>query len=357
MLPAALPSVSDLRAERCYLAGMRRSLDTRRAVPPIPLRELSRVALAATVLLSLACSDSNEDDPLGTGGTQTGTAGTTAAAGTGGSAGSAGSAGAAQGGSAGTTAAGGTGGGATAAAICPEGALFCDDFEAAALGAVAAPWRASTNQATVNVDQLQAFSGTNAVHVNAPQLGTYHRGYFALDQGSSAGIFPAVAQEMYGRAMMYLAELPNADAHWTFIQGEGPSADGTHNALYRYGGQHQNGAGLMANYETTNISTDCWKHSASVIPAATWACVEWRFAVETNEMQFWLNGEELTDIHVTGSGEGCVGQALEGQWTAPPAFETLYLGWEHYQQTANPIDLWVDAVVVNTERVGCPAAP
>jgi len=35
----------------------------------------------------------------------------------------------------------------------------------------------------------------------------------------------------------------------------------------------------------------------------------------------------------------------------------LYLGWEHYQQTANPIDLWVDDVAVGTERLGCPAAP
>jgi hypothetical protein len=233
--------------------------------------------------------------------------------------------------------------------------LFCDDFEDDAVGALAAPWRTSTNNATVVVDEVQAFSGTKAVHVNAPQAGTYHRGYFALDQGSSAGIFPAVAQEMYGRAMVYLADYPNAAAHWTFIQGEGPAADNSHNALYRYGGQHQNGAQLMANYETTMISTDCWDHSSSVLPEAQWTCVEWRFAVATNEMQFWLNGTELSDIHVTGMGEGCVGNALGGQWIAPPAFTTLYLGWEHYQQTMNPIDLWMDDVVVDTERVGCPA--
>lgn len=318
---------------------MRRSLDNPRSVLRFPRRRLG-LALGIGAVLAFGCSDSDEDDPLGGGGTPAGSAGTSGAAG-----------------GAGASQAGGGGAGAAAAAICPEGALFCDDFENAAPGAVAAPWRASTNQATVNVDQAQAFSGTNAVHVNAPQAGTYHRGYFALDQGSSAGIFPAVAQEMYGRAMMYLAELPNADAHWTFIQGEGPSADGTHNALYRFGGQHENGAQLMANYETTNISTDCWQHSATFMPTAAWTCVEWRFSVATNEMQFWLNGNELSDIHVTGSGQGCVGQALNGQWVAPPAFETLYLGWEHYQQTANPIDLWVDAVVVDTERVGCPAAP
>jgi polysaccharide lyase-like protein len=245
------------------------------------------------------------------------------------------------------------------AIACPESALFCDDFEDAALGAVAAPWEQSVNQATVNVDEVQAYSGTKAVHVNAPQAGTYHRGYISLDDGSNAGIFPAVAQEMYGRAMMYLPVLPNADVHWTFIQGEGAAAgEPAHNALYRYGGQHQNGAQLMANYETTNgVATDCWDHSATLLPVAAWTCVEWRFSVATNEMQFWMNGTELTDIHVTGAGEGCGGNALEGQWTAPPAFQTLYLGWEHYQQTQNPIDLWVDDVAVGTERLGCPPAP
>jgi len=314
------------------------------------------LVLAAATGLALACSSSDDDDeqptpPSAGAGGQVAAAGAAGAAGGGGDTAAAGAGGVA-----------GAGGGGPVAVACPEAALFCDDFEEAALGAVAAPWRESVNQATVNVDELQSYSGTKAVHVNAPQAGTYHRGYFALDQGSSAGIFPAVATEMYGRAMMYLPVLPNADVHWTFIQGEGAAApaDGIaqHNALYRYGGQHQNGAQLMANYETTaGVSTDCWDHSTTLLPVAAWTCVEWRFSGSTNEMQFWMNGTELTDIHVTGEGEGCVGNALGGQWTAPPAFQTLYLGWEHYQQTANPIDLWVDDVAVGTERLGCPPAP
>jgi polysaccharide lyase-like protein len=327
-------------------------------------RQLALIAAALGV--ALACSDDSDTNGssggTAAGGTAPGTAGTGGAGTAGASAGGPGSGGdagsPAQAGSGGVSAAGAAGTGSAAVAICPEGAVFCDDFEQAALGAVSAPWRESTNMATVAVDEVQAFNGTKAVHVNAPQAGTYHRGYFALDQGS----YPGAAQEMYGRAMMYLPVLPNADVHWTFIQGEGvaaPSPDvATHNALYRYGGQHQNGAQLMANYETTNmVPTDCWDHSASVLPTAKWTCVEWHFKVATNEMQFWLEGNELSDIHVIDRGEGCGGDALGGQWLAPPAFETLYLGWEHYQQTQNPIDLWVDAVVVDTKRVGCPAEP
>lgn len=322
--------------------------------------------------MALACSSSEDDPATGAGGSagatptppsgggsagtagSGGSAGAPAQGGNGGTAGGAGASGSA--GAAGTAGAAGAGGGASAAALCPEGSLFCAGFEDAAVGALTAPWRTSAQNATVNVDEMQAFSGSKAVHVNAPQAGTYHRGYFALDQGSSAGIFPAVATEMYGRAMVYLPVLPNADVHWTFIQGEGRAADNTHNALYRYGGQHQNGAQLMANYETTDgVATDCWDHSESLLPVAEWTCVEWHFVVASNEMQFWLNGTELSDIHVTGMGEGCGGDALDGQWLAPPAFQTLYLGWEHYQQTMNPIDLWMDDIVVGTQRVGCPA--
>ena len=317
-------------------------------------RALPALLIGAATALALSCSSSDDGDDTNASG---GTAG--AAAGNAGTGGSSGGTPAAAGtGGGGTGGGGGAAGSGPVAVACPESALFCDDFEAAALGAVSAPWSPSVNQATVNVDEAQAYSGTKAVHVNAPQAGTYHRGYFSLSQGSSANIFPAVALEMYGRAMMYLPVLPNADVHWTFIQGEGRAADDTHNALYRYGGQHQNGAQLMANYETTMpVATDCWKHSATLLPVATWACVEWRFSVATNEMQFWMNGNELTDLHVTGEGEGCGGDDLGGQWLAPPAFQTLYLGWEHYQQTANPIDLWVDDVAVSTERLGCPPAP
>jgi hypothetical protein len=316
------------------------------------------LALSCAAAVALACS-SSEDDPTGSagsGGSPAGTSGSGGAAGAAGGSGTGGSGTAGSGGG-GSAGAAGAGGGATAAALCPADSLFCEGFENAAVGALTAPWRTSATNASVNVDELQAFGGSKAAHVNAPQAGTYHRGYFALDQGSSAGIFPAVATEMYGRAMVYLPVLPNADVHWTFIQAEGRSADNTHNALYRYGGQHQNGAQLMANYETTDPgpNSDCWDHSASLLPVAEWACVEWHFIVASNEMQFWLNGTELTDIHVTGMGEGCVANDLGGQWLAPPAFQTLYLGWEHYQQTMNPIDLWMDDIVVDTQRVGCPA--
>jgi hypothetical protein len=244
---------------------------------------------------------------------------------------------------------------------CPPNALFCDDFEDDAAGQFpAAPWQNSTGSgASVRVDGVQAFSGRQAVHVNAPPNAGYRRGYFSLEQGSS-NVFPALSRGMFGRAMMWLDATPNAVAHWTIIQAEGRAADGTHDAYYRYGGQQQGGAGIMANYETNmGVSTDCYSHSATRMPTQSWACVEWRFAVATNEMQMWLNGTELNDLHVidrpTSAGSGCLGNGVNGEWLAPPAFQTLHLGWEQYQQHSNDTNLWVDDVVISTERVGCPA--
>jgi hypothetical protein len=50
-----------------------------------------------------------------------------------------------------------------------------------------------------------------------------------------------------------------------------------------------------------------------------------------------------------------MGNGVNGQWLAPPAFQALHLGWEQYQQHSNDTNLWVDDVVASTERVGCPA--
>jgi hypothetical protein len=244
---------------------------------------------------------------------------------------------------------------------CPANALFCDDFEDDALGQFpGAPWQNQTGSgATAQVDGVQSFSGSKAVHVSAPAGQAYRRGYFSLQQGSS-NIFPAASDEMFGRAMFFLDATPNAVVHWTLIQAEGRAADGGHDAYYRYGGQQQGGAGLMANYETNNgVSTDCYAHSATRMPVQRWACVEWHFRVATNEMQMYLDGNEVTDMHVTNrptsAGSGCLGNGVNGQWLAPPAFTTLHLGFERYQQPTNAQNLWVDDVVVSTERVGCPA--
>jgi hypothetical protein len=287
----------------------------------------------------------------------------------------AGGSGAASGGSSGAPAVAAGGSGSVAAggyepaeplsALCPAGTAFCEDFEDdAADRAPQSPWSDATNGATARVDALHAFGGSQALHVNVPSGPPPHRGYVALQQGS----FAAANREMYGRVMVWLDAAPRPAAgdglHWTLFQGEGRAATNNYNAIYRFGGERQGGAGLLANYETTQdgnppVRSDCAQHSASKIPTQRWACFEWHFSQASNVVQYWLDGCELSDLHVIDRGPTCRYNEppLNGEWLAPPAFQTLYMGWEQYAASSNAVDVWLDAVVVSTTRVGCPAAP
>ena len=250
-------------------------------------------------------------------------------------------------------------------ALCPAGTAFCEDFEDDALDrAPQSPWSDATNGATARIDAAHAFAGSQALHVNVPSGPPPHRGYVALQQGS----FAAANREMYGRVMVWLNAAPSPASgdgiHWTLFQGEGRAATNNYNAIYRFGGERQGGAGLLANYETTQdgnppVRSDCAQHSASKIPTQRWTCFEWRFSQASNEVQYWMDGSELSDIHVVDRGPTCRYNEppLNGEWLAPPAFQTLYMGWEQYAASSNPVDVWLDGVVVSTSRVGCPAPP
>jgi hypothetical protein len=247
---------------------------------------------------------------------------------------------------------------------CTE-ALFCDSFEDDTAGVLpGAPWKEETygTGARIIVSREKAFSGEQSMQVIAPG-GARRRGYVALHQPP---VFPAARREMFGRVMVWLDAAPipieGSDAvHWTLLQGEGRSADDRYNAIYRLGGELHSGLGLKANYETTPpVRSDCRQHSARQLPLRQWTCVEWHFDGESNEMEFWLDGASLADLHVKGRGSAadsnCRHQGdLHGEWLAPPAFQSLYLGLERYDITANDQNLWIDDVVVSKRRVGCPA--
>ena len=167
---------------------------------------------------------------------------------------------------------------------------------------------------------------------------------------------------MYGRAMVLLDEAPIAlpgapPVHWTLLQGEGRSADDRYNSIYRLGVEGKGGTQLMANFETTPpVTTDCKQASTRTLPVRRWTCVEWHMEVASNEMQFWLDGRKV--VHVTGkatAANACRGDDLQGEWRAPPKFDSFYLGFERYADSANDQNLWIDDVALSKPRVGCSA--
>jgi hypothetical protein len=287
----------------------------------------------------------------GTGGGAAGTGGGSAGAG-GGSAGTGGATAGTGGATAGTGgASAGTGGastGGSGGAPCAH-AIFCDDFEAYTAGAAPkGPWKVTTNQGTVAVDTKHAHSGKNAVHALTMGTQSYESALMGLE---GAPVFPVPNNGFFGRMLIYATQAPTAVAHWTIVQGEGPvPGKNITRAVYRYGGQYN--TRFMANYDSGPAASDCWRHSKTTIPLNAWACVEWQFDGPTNTLHFWLDGQALDDLTVVGKGDGCIAHDTMDNWYAP-TFNALRLGWEHYQQ--GPGELWIDDVVVDGKRIGCPA--
>ena len=240
--------------------------------------------------------------------------------------------------------------------------LFFDNFESHPAGQLPGkPWSEETYKsgAVIAVDSAHAFTGAQALHIFTPRGAKYRRGYVAIHL---ANPLPAALTGMYGRAMVYLDEAPVAlpgapPVHWTLLQGEGRSADDRYNSIYRLGVEGQGGTQLMANFETTPpVTTDCKQNSKRTLPVRRWTCVEWHLEVASNEMQFWLDGHKA--VHVAGkaaSANACRGNDLQGEWRAPPKFDSFYIGFERYADSANDQNLWVDDVALGKARVGCSA--
>ncbi|WP_437832472.1 hypothetical protein [Sorangium sp. So ce1153] len=323
---------------------------------------------AMTAMGAAACGDddggTSSSTSTGTGGGATGTGG--GATGTGG--GATGTGGGATGTGGGAT---GTGGGDTA---CAGTSLICDDFESyEGQGAPGDKWKVYTamDGSAVSVDTTKAFSGTKSVKLTTPASTGDNNYKSAMIQFIDADKLPTDANVIHGRMMFFLESAPTGDVHWTIIDGSGtiPGSDfmgAPYAAQYRYGGQHPvtGGSQLMANYDTpgywsdpkTGPQTDCWHHAneTTVVPVNEWACVEFSFDGPKNEMRFWLNGTELTDLKVSGTGQGCANNMEGFEWTAP-AFDKIALGWESYQPD-EPRTAWIDDVVIGTEQIGCPDA-
>lgn len=238
-------------------------------------------------------------------------------------------------------------------------AVFCDDFDGSpTLGSA---WDAQGNAA---ITSEKAYSGQNSVKFEATG-GGYNRNYIEL--GLAA--YPSVQKELYGRMMIWVNDPGNSGGDFTLAQTNGaPKAStgapsGT-NVMYRYrvDGREQNGY-LMGNYDTwkdngsgqTAWLTDCWQKGNTQLPRGQWACVEWNFDAEGNELHYWLNGNQLTDLSVDDLGDGCVDSSTQNNvWTGPESFTSLDLGIEQYHGDAPARTVYIDDVAVSSQYIGCP---
>ena len=244
--------------------------------------------------------------------------------------------------------------GAGGAGACPPGALVCDDFESYATAAdLAAAWTVTTTTATLVVDATKPHAGGKALHMSSP--GGTPVGVI-IKQG--APLFPIAGNVMYGRMMMWLTKAPTGAVHWNNVQSAGFLPGSTQWGKYGWGGMYGTilaGYTIRTNATDTQAVIDCSKPSRMALPEKAWTCLEWEFDGAGNQMHLWLDGALLADADIIKTGTACVTpKPPNDTWTAP-TFANLTLGWMQYQQSSTPIELWMDDVVVGTQRVGCPS--
>jgi len=216
--------------------------------------------------------------------------------------------------------------------------LLCEDFEAIAEGGVPDPavWTVDKGAgATVAVDGQQWKHGKHALHLHT--LPSDNR---ALLHETKTFPLPDGKDSLYGRAYFMIgAGLVVPKDHTNFFEASGQVNGQSGN--YRYGAAN---AKFFANYNPG----DPGESSQTSVPVGVWSCYEWAFLGDTNEMHFWIDGKELTDVAVPPGGvNGTV-------WTAPK-FDSFYFGWITYATdlASDHYDIWYDDIAIDTARIGC----
>lgn len=207
--------------------------------------------------------------------------------------------------------------------------------------------------ATVVVDATKPHAGQKALHITSS--GQTPQGAIAK---ADAPLFPIAGNVYYGRLMLWLTQAPTGGVHWNNVQSAGFMPSSTQWSKYGWGGMFGK---ILAGYTIRTTPTDsqalidCSKPSQMALPEKQWTCFEWQFDGAGNQMHLWLNGNLVSDADVITTGTQCVTpQPPNNVWQAP-AFANVTIGWLQYQQSGTAIDVWMDDLVIGTQRVGCPA--
>lgn len=225
------------------------------------------------------------------------------------------------------------------------GVQLCEDFESGVLDS--ATWTVVGTKPVI--DGVQHARGSKALHI--------------LINGNGASYiretktFPAANNTYWGRMFVYFQSLPVAPltySHWTILAASGTGVSGE----IRVSGQLQSGVnrfGVGTDNRVDANGTGDWTTSdndptgkAAPVPTGQWACIEWLHKGDTNETRFYWDGVEHPSLHTT--------PTMHGGNTNPfilPQFKSVWVGWQEYQTTTEPFELWVDEVAIDKARIGC----
>jgi hypothetical protein len=228
---------------------------------------------------------------------------------------------------------------------------LCEDFESGALD----PGTWQVNGDTPIVDTQEAARGTHALHITKTGNG--------LSYIAETKTFPEPNDAYYGRAFVYFKSLPAPTAafsyaHWTFIAASGTGVTGE----VRVGGQMQNGVNLFGvgtdsltdpggSGDWTNADRDPGPAGTPTpVPTGQWLCIEWMHDGAHNQTRLWWDAVEHPSLDTT---PATPHRGNAGVPFTLPQLTRVWLGWQEYQRTTEPFEMWVDEIAIDPGRIGC----
>jgi len=219
----------------------------------------------------------------------------------------------------------------TGAGCAGVNATFCEDFDKQTKGAK--PTGTFTVTGNMIVDSTRAFSGQQSVyiHLDNPRGDTAAQMKF---QG--APLFPALANGIFGRAMVYMTAVPGCCStsngiHWDLTTARSGGTEYTLGSMY---------GNFMPVYQPGDDSVD----TKTKWPEKKWACIQWQFSGTANMLDVKVDGTRAAPgIPVT-------------KWKFAK-WNYLDFGWINFQPSSIPVDMWIDDLAIGAEEIPCPAAP
>jgi hypothetical protein len=235
--------------------------------------------------------------------------------------------------------------------------LYCENFEAysgtVSNGEKLGPWVATVTSTatdagagqTITVDSVRPYSGSKSLHVTVP-AGMPTRG--TLNQTVKTGL--VAGNNIFGRAMVYYSNTNGNDlaigVHSWIFNANGTVTAGGASADINMGG---GGAKFQLNYHPpappAPTGTE-YSLQGGTQTAGQWMCVQWQLngSGTTNEGKVWVDGVLALDA---------VNQ--NPVWDFAQPWTSMDFGFNHYQTTTNPIDIYLDDFALNDTMIPCPS--
>jgi hypothetical protein len=186
------------------------------------------------------------------------------------------------------------------------------------------------------------------------------RGSFALHVHTETGdpvyietaALPGSGNHFFARAFAWFGVDPGARTmgHWGGIVGLGPKSGASQDVEVRFGGQFDI---LVVNYSPNDAlqissSRDGFYDDGTRLPVQKWTCFEVEFDGDGDTLHVFMDDVELDRLQVTNWGQ--FGHQPTVGWS--PKYDKIRIGYQSWNADT-PVDVWYDAVVIDTARIGC----